>query len=39
MTNQQKQEIDNKQIKGKLRHLSKPFGNQYYIDEFVKEVK
>ena len=20
-------------------YLSKPFGNQYYIDEFVKEVK
>ena len=39
MTNQQKQEIDNKQIKGALRHLSKPFENLYYIDELVKEVK
>ena len=39
MTNQQKQEIDNKQVKGVLRHLSKPFENRYYIDEFVKEVK
>ena len=39
MKNQQKQEIGNKQIKGALRRLSKPFENRYYIDEFVKEVK
>ena len=39
MKNQQKQEVGNKQMKGVLRHLSKPFENWYYIDEFVKEVK
>ena len=39
MKNQQQQELDNKQIKGALRHLSKPFENRYYIEELVKEVK